>query len=296
MPNGAKHWAYTLNNYTDDELQSLSLLPSTASYHVFGFETSETGTPHLQGHLSFEKRKSLPWLKKNISQRANFSICRSVPASVLYCKKGGDYREFGKSTDVTRGKRNDLEEFKRSVRSGTFDLESIREQHSQVYARYPRFCLEYIRDHKPKKAVEQHELRDWQSELESKLRSDPCPRTIFFVVDFSGNAGKSWFVDWYVQQHQQSVVILPGKKPDMVYSLATCGFDPRVIFVDCPRSKQGDFIQYDFLEELKNGRVFCSKYESHMMYFDVPHVVVMMNEEPDYSKLSDDRYEVIKLD
>ena len=30
----------------------------------------------------------------------------------------------------------------------------------------------------------------------------------------------------------------------------------KVFFFDCPRSKQGDFIQYDFLKELKNGYFF----------------------------------------
>ncbi len=71
--------------------------------------------------------------------------------------------------------------------------------------------------------------------------------------------------------------------------------DIRVLILDCPRSKQGDFIQYDFLEDVKNGRVFSGKYESGMKYLPACHVVVMMNEDPDYTKLSSDRFEVIEL-
>lgn len=81
----------------------------------------------------------------------------------------------------------------------------------------------------------------------------------------------------------------------MVFALASAGFAPRVVIVDAPRSKQGDFIQYDFLEELKNGRIFNTKYESRMLEFPTPHVVVMMNEDPDMTKLSEDRYRIFKL-
>jgi hypothetical protein len=70
----------------------------------------------------------------------------------------------------------------------------------------------------------------------------------------------------------------------------------RVIFLDAPRSKQNEFIQYDFLEECKNGYLTNSKYESYMKIFTVvPHVVVMMNETPDMTKLSRDRYFIIDV-
>lgn len=291
----AKHWAYTLNNYSDNDVQRLSLPLTGSSYHVFGFEIGESGTPHLQGHISLVKKLRLSQVKRVLGvETVHLSVCRSVPASILYCKKGGNYREFG-SPPQGKGSRTDLDEFKESVKSGTFDLASIREHHSEVYAKYPRFCLEYIRDHKPKEEVEAHPLRPWQSGLFAELRREPDKRRIYFVVDRAGNSGKSWFVDYFSSLHPKSLVILPGKKADMVFCLATCGYDPRVVFVDCPRSKQGDFIQYDFLEELKNGRVFCTKYESHMLTFKPPHVVVMMNEEPDREKLSSDRYEIIRV-
>lgn len=290
-----KHWAYTLNNYSDNDVQRLSLPITGASYHVFGFETGESGTPHLQGHVSFTSKKRLGQVKSCLgSETVHAGVCRSVPASILYCKKGGDYREFGDSP-AGPGQRNDLEAFKESVKSGTLDLCSVREQHSEVYAKYPRFCLEYIRDNKPKQEVETHPLREWQSTLYQSLKRPPDKRSITFVVDTRGNAGKSWFVDYFSMLNERTLIILPGKKADMVFCLATCGYEPRVVFVDAPRSKQGDFIQYDFLEELKNGRIFCSKYESHMLTFKPPHVVVMMNEEPDNSKLSLDRIQTVRI-
>lgn len=69
----------------------------------------------------------------------------------------------------------------------------------------------------------------------------------------------------------------------------------KTFFLDCPRSKQGEFIQYDFLEELKNGYLFSPKYESKVKTFKTPHVVVFMNEHPDMEKLSNDRYSITTL-
>ena len=71
--------------------------------------------------------------------------------------------------------------------------------------------------------------------------------------------------------------------------------DNKVFFFDCPRSKQGEFIQYDFLEELKNGFIFSPKYESRVKTLRTPHVVVLMNEYPDLEKLSADRYSITTL-
>lgn len=88
------------------------------------------------------------------------------------------------------------------------------------------------------------------------------------------------------------MIVIPGKKADMAYVVRE---DCKTFFLDCPRSKQGEFIQYDFLEELKNGFLFSSKYTSKVKRFDTPHVVVMMNERPDLTKLSSDRYSITNL-
>ena len=70
----------------------------------------------------------------------------------------------------------------------------------------------------------------------------------------------------------------------------------KVFFFDAPKSKQGEFIQCDFLEEVKNGCAFSPKCESIIKEFDTPHVVAMMNECPDMSKLSEDRHLIYVVD
>jgi len=74
-----------------------------------------------------------------------------------------------------------------------------------------------------------------------------------------------------------------GFKKDMVHAL---NLSIKYFFMDASWFKQGDFIQYDFLEKVKDGMVFSFKYESGMKYLGPVHVVVFMNEEPDMTKLS----------
>jgi hypothetical protein len=138
-----------------------------------------------------------------------------------------------------------------------------------------------------------YETRPWQVALVNKLEQPADRRKIIFVVDEIGNSGKSWFAHHYTQQMGETCqVMLPGRKQDMAFALR---LGLKVLFLDAPRSKQGEFIQYDFLEDLKNGYVFSTKYESRSKNYEPMHVVVNMNEDPDRSKLSRDRYDVIHI-
>lgn len=293
MPRGAKHWSFTTNNWKSEHV--FTELPEGFVYLVVGREVGEAGTRHLQGCFGLARKRERSWLVKNIPQLANSHLepSRKPPAAVQYCKKEGDFDEFGEPPlSSVQGRRGDLDAFKQAVSSGCYDIDRLREEHSEVVAKYPRFVQDYINQKRPRREPKSHELRDWQVQLREKLEEDPDERVIHFVVDYKGNEGKSWFLSWYGYHYEKVQILAPGKKADMVYALKQ---NNRVLFIDCPRSKQGEFIQYDFLEEVKNGRVFSGKYESNMKELDPCHVVVMMNEMPDMTKLSEDRYDIIPL-
>jgi hypothetical protein len=287
----AKHWAFTLNNYTDEDVTRLSVLPNGAVYICFGRETGENGTPHLQGHVTFLAKVVFNVVRLFVGERAHLEVARNCNASIQYCKKDGDFIEVG-TLPAGSGSRNDLASFKEAVKSGMIALCDIRENHSDVYGRMPRFCLEYIADHTPLPDMDMFPLREWQQELNNYLIHQPDRREIVFLVDRVGNTGKSWFCHYYARLHDNSQVLLPGKKADMAYALRC---DIRVLFIDAPRSKQSDFLQYDFFEDVKNGYVFSTKYESRIKYLQKCHVVICMNEQPDLTKLSADRYKIIEL-
>jgi hypothetical protein len=289
-----KNWCFTLNNYTiEDEKRIQQQKDCPGVYCVYGREVGDSGTKHLQGFISFPTRKRMSYLVKHIGQ-AHYSMARMISNSIQYCKKDGDFVEFGEPPpDKHQGQRNDIERFKEAVKNGLTDLKQIREEHSKFYARHEKFVIAYVRDHIPIHKVEDHPLRDWQITLNQTLKLAPDKRKIIFLVDTVGNAGKSWFFRHYEQLHPDNTqIIIPGKKLDMAYALNE---NNRVVFFDCPRSKQGEYIQYDFLEEVKNGNVFSGKYESRTKRFSTPHVVVAMNESPNMNLLSEDRYEVIEI-
>lgn len=284
----SKIWCYTWNNYSQDDEVFATRISKDVIYHTFGREIASTGTRHLQGFIVFECRKRFTTVRRLFGNQVHLERCRDALASRTYCQKDGDFFEFGAlPAPSIRGKRSDLEEFKEDVKNGEFNIDVLREQHSTVVARYPRFVNDYIRQHRPGIPLETYPLRDWQGDLLERLKREADRRSIVFVIDFHGNAGKSWFSDYVAGLLPDVQVMCPGKKADMAFSLKE---GTRILFIDAPRSKQGDFIQYDFLEDVKNGRVFSPKYESCMKYLKMCHVVVMTNEEPDMTKLSLDRY------
>lgn len=291
----SKHWCFTLNNYTDADIERINGLVSTVdrvSYLIYGKEVGASGTPHLQGYVYCKQKTRMGQIKNIVGSNPHLECARNVNASIEYCKKDGDWVEFG-NRGGGQGSRSDLNAFREAVKAGMLNLKDIRESHGEVYAKYPGYCREYVRDNYPKVVIPDHPLRTWQQRLNDILEEPPDRRKIIFIVDEIGNSGKSWFADWYQQKKGDTCqVMTPGKRADMAYSL-----NPglKVLFLDAPRAKQADFIQYDFLEDLKNGRVFSPKYESIMKTYEPMHIVVCMNEEPDRTKLSADRYKVINI-
>lgn len=294
---GSKNWCFTLNNYTEEDVARVNTLVADSDgvieYLIYGKEIAESGTPHLQGFLTCKQRVRMARVKNLIGSNPHLECARNVNASILYCKKDGDWVEFGSRTNGRQGSRSDLDDFKQAVKGGMLSLTEIREHHSDVYAKYHRFCLEYIDDHYPTVELPDHDLRPWQVTVKNLLEEPADRRKIIFLVDEVGNSGKSWFAHYYTRLIGETAqVLLPGRKADMAYALRP---GLRVLFLDAPRSKQGEFIQYDFLEDLKNGYVFSTKYESRIKSFEPMHVVVNMNEAPDRTKLSADRFKIINL-
>ena len=99
-----RNYCYTLNNYTVGDSASLSDIE--AVYHVWGYERSASGTPHVQGFIQFETPKALTAVKK-IIPRSKWEVMKgSLEQASDYCKKDGDYVEKGEIKK--QGQRNDL--------------------------------------------------------------------------------------------------------------------------------------------------------------------------------------------
>jgi len=296
MPNGARKWCFTLNNYTDEDCLMLStLFPDTVRYLVYGREVGENGTPHLQGFVWFTTQRTLQLVKQAIGQRAHVQVCRGTAVqNRTYCTKDGDFEEFGElGTD--QGKRtdwHDLKDWLRAQESAPTDLEML-DAFPALYGRHPKACRDFRHHLCPLGVTVQGDLREWQVDLAALLAEDPDDRKVIFVIDYLGGKGKTWFQKKLLMEGADDVqCVLCGKRDDMAYAIET---RKKIYMFNVPRG-QMEYLQYSVLEMLKDGIVHSPKYESQTKFIgNHCHVVVFANEAPDFHKLTEDRYHIINL-
>lgn len=295
----SKRWVFTLNNYTPADvtrLEALGTLPNT-TYLVFGKEVASTGTPHLQGFIIFESTHR-PARVRSILVRCHVEVARgtSVQAST-YCKKDGDYQEFGVCPGPDQGKRTDWDRYQTYVRElGRVPTprDLCADGFTSLYARYSRRLVEIAVATLPCPPLTESEPRfGWQTRVAGILGGDPSDRVINFVHESVGNAGKSWFCRYMLSTKPDKVQVLSiGKRDDLAYAIDA---SKSIFLFDIPRG-QMEYLQYPVLEMLKDRLVFSPKYESLCKRLHaVPHVVIFSNEPPDETKMSVDRYNIIAI-
>ena len=302
MVRRSKYWTWTLNNPTDDEQQSIVDAAGAIGvvYLCFGRETGDSGTPHLQGYTIFANEIRFTTVKNKLgTQRLHVEASRgSAKQNRDYCKKDGDFEEYGDFPESNQGRRTDLERFfnwadERVATSGRppSTPEAARE-FPGIITRYPR-VMQTVRLRFDAPPLEDGDPNDWQSDLESELSSDADDRSITFVVDPEGGKGKSWFVRYLISKFPSDVQFLSvGKRDDIAHVVKE---QTRIFLFDVPRG-QMEYLQYGVLEQLKNRLVFSPKYNSMTKRLHaVPHVVVFSNEEPDYEKLTEDRFNIKQI-
>lgn len=118
----SKYWVFTLNNYTDDELLRFRGKGDSPdiSYLIFGIEEGASGTPHLQGYVEFQRKRRLAGVKKFFScKRLHLEQRRGTSEEASdYCKKDGEYEEYGSLSQSHQGQRNDLEKIRDEIKDG----------------------------------------------------------------------------------------------------------------------------------------------------------------------------------
>lgn len=98
--NAAKHWCFTLNNPTVTVQEFVENVRQALGEHLqylcVGNEVGESGTHHFQGYLSLAERRRLSYVRDRVSDQAHWEVSRGTPAQASdYCKKDGDFVEFG---------------------------------------------------------------------------------------------------------------------------------------------------------------------------------------------------------
>lgn len=139
MTKSAKHYCFTLNNYTDQDVAKLKQLAGTekCSYLIFGYEQGESGTKHLQGYICFSRRFTFKKAQASINARSHLENARGSPSqNRAYCSKDGNFEEFGQ-LPAGQGNRSDLESVATRIRNGE-RLRSIATEYPADFIRYGR--------------------------------------------------------------------------------------------------------------------------------------------------------------
>lgn len=299
----AKRWCFTLNNYTNAEHLHLAGAIGDErlgiEYLIYGKETGESGTPHLQGFVIFKAAVRLSTAKSRLALgRAHLEVARGSPQQASeYCKKDGDYEEYGELPEVTQGRRTDLDSFFQwadefcndNGRPPTYEDAAV--EHPGIITKFPRaLAVAEARCARPK--ISTGEPREWQVDLKDELLEPPDDRSVTFVVDEEGGKGKSWFVRYWLDNHRDTQFMSVGKRDDLAHIVEP---QTKYFLFDVPRG-QMEFFQYSIVEQLKNRLVFSPKYLSRTKtLYKMPHVVVFSNEMPDFEKLTHDRFNIKRI-
>lgn len=133
----SRSWCWTLNNWTEDDLQKIKDIGAT--YTIYGKEVGNSGTPHLQGFSYFPHTRSLTTLKKQapVFTRAHLEIrLGTLRQAIDYCKKDGDYTEIGECPNMREPAGNEWSECIRLAESGEMNM--LKEE-------YPRHYLQHFK-------------------------------------------------------------------------------------------------------------------------------------------------------
>lgn len=194
----AKDFCFTLNNYTTDDIYKLRELENSDAvcYIICGLESGESGTPHVQGFVQLERKKTLAGVKSLLgSNRYHVEIRRGTPEQASeYCKKDGDYFEFGSIRTTGQGHRSDLARVKTMLDEGA-SISDIADNCFEAFLKYGK-GIQLYRDIRTGH-------RQWPTQViwlwgktgsgKSRLAFEESMRMCNGSVSYIGDASLKWF-------------------------------------------------------------------------------------------------------
>ncbi len=83
-----RNWFFTLNNYTRKDINTIfdEREKENCNKYCFQEEKGKSGTPHLQGVISYVNAVSFNRMK-NLLPRANWKVAKNLKKALAYCCK-----------------------------------------------------------------------------------------------------------------------------------------------------------------------------------------------------------------
>lgn len=294
----SSRYCFTINNYTaaDERACCDYFAGPRVRYGIYGREIGSSGTPHLQGFLILRSASRRSAVSRALP-RAHLEIARGTSVQARdYCKKDGDFHEVGTFPD-SQGKRSDLDtliswcddfitEHGRAPTSP-----DIAKHQPHAYLKYPRFRA--LAAHRaPQRRLEFGEPNDFQRGFLERLGEPFDDRTIDFIVNGAGGAGKTWLCRYLLTNDSRVQILGIGKKSDIAYMVD----ESKSIFIFNVGRGQMEYLSYALLEALKDRMLMSTKYQGQMKTWATPvFVAVFSNEPPDMTKLTEDRYNIMEI-
>ena len=141
-------------------------------------------------------------------------------------------------------------------------------------------------------------LKSWQEELLKILK--PSQRDIIWITGKKGAEGKSWFQE-YIEHYYGSKRVFRSsidKKAESVFHALSKKTLPLIdVFVfNIPRCFDTILAPYSVFEGINDGRAISTKYDSKVLNFNTPNIVIVFsNDIPYTNKMSKDRWKTYKI-
>ena len=142
-------------------------------------------------------------------------------------------------------------------------------------------------------------LRPWQQELITQFES-PTNREIIWVSGCVGDEGKTFFQKYVLSSfgtRRVCMLDLMNDSKSIYHTLSKCCLTCKDIFLfNIPRNGSVNECSYDVLEAIKDGQCLTSKYNSKILKFTTPNIVmVFSNSWPREDVLSVDRWKMFGI-
>lgn len=152
----SRNWCLTLNNPKEGETDKLIELAEDGkvTYLVIGNEEGEKGTPHCQIYLEYHTSVTMNSLKNMIGKRYHMEIRRGTGLEASeYCKKDGDWSEWGKLKN-RNGVRKDWGEVRNRMKEGSGIRELLDEGYNSLqYLQYMEKVAKYSEEPRSEKPL-----------------------------------------------------------------------------------------------------------------------------------------------
>lgn len=286
----SKNWCFTNFDFNDCNWY---LKDKLLNFVGIGDEICpDTGRPHHQGFLQLKTKKSLGWLKNNLSKRCKFKMIRGTyQENVTYCSEDGCYICWGTYTD--QGERRDIYTTSKKIIDGTFDKSDAFDnamwikhnaginQSLEFHSRKRRRALRkaaFINKH-----IELRPQQNYWLNCAANQKDD----MILWICDFDGQLGKSYFQK-FIKNVLDGCTIKNGATKD----IALLYKEERYVCVNLTRTGE-EKTNYSIYEDLKDGEIQSPKWDSYCYEFEPPVLMIFANFFPDVKALSIHRWHIL---